>query len=773
MGSHTRTQKHGRSLQRSAGGSFFAERGYTQVPMLVQWMATLRCPLSCPHCLAVSQESGFEDMALGVARSLVRQIAEMGVGEFLVTGGEPLARADLPGVIDALAEHKVSWSLNTACMPSERLQRAIESYPPAFTAVSLDGPKETHDAFRGRKGAFDDALRSIRYFAGLDGCSVAAGTTVTTSNFDALQETFGIVMRSGASHWGIHLLVPEGRAAERTDLFLSRRQLSRLLRFVAKKRTYFPVTMADEFGYCGDWEPLVRDLPLTCGAGRTHCVVLPDGEVVPCTTLDRSASAGNINERPLRDIWADGFAELRNWQPKGRCAKCDYATACEGGCWLQRRHGTKCYRDIWHVPEALKTAAGVAVCLGALAAAPAAQAADAKAGPPAKTAASPSARLREGLLRAAGGGIEGQIMLWYGRQMGALTFGDGTAPSGRMLDREAALRKVLSAGPAADLAKDPAGRHFVAFTKGELPKDIAGMCKAVRGALGTKERSLALAALLWRNLSESCLNGGAPEKRTAAERKALRDTLAALRTTSETWRKETFDQRLKPYLARGYVRLPYAAPRTKAIPPPPPPWGALQTDTSRERWSQLFKYVKDKKAAAEFVGRHPYAESMMLALSLHADSGCEVIGGKGRAACKEGGRFGVHDILVVPKDKTPKATVHWGGQPTTRLEVVLPAGAELTYIDLVKLVGAQNKPALMKAVRKLDARKRLSWYSPRGPQPFLLAAVLERRQALLKRAAKAEASTKPGAVRAAAALTDWWSVRLRPIELWLADFWMF
>ncbi|MFH1732194.1 MAG: radical SAM protein [Planctomycetota bacterium] len=747
--------------------------------MLVQWMATLRCPLSCPHCLAVSQESGFEDMPLGVARSLVRQIAEMGVGEFLVTGGEPLARADLPGVIDALAEHKVSWSLNTACMPSERLQRAIESYPPAFTAVSLDGPAETHDAFRGRDGAFDDALRSIRYFAGLDGCSVAAGTTVTTSNFDALQETFGIVMQSGASHWGIHLLVQEGRAAERKDLFLSRRQLSRLLRFVAKKRTYFPVTMADEFGYCGDWEPLVRDLPLTCGAGRTHCVVLPDGEVVPCTTLDRSASAGNINERPLRDIWADGFAELRNWEPKGRCAKCDYAPACEGGCWLQRRHGTKCYRDVWHVPEALKTAAGVAVCLGALAAspaAPAAQAADAKAGPPAKSPAS-SARLREHVLRAAGDGIEGQIVLWYGRQMGSLTFGDGTAPSGPMLDREGALRQALAAGPTGDLAADPAGRHFAAFTKGELPEDIAGMCKAVRACLDTKEHSLALAALLWRNLSEPCLNGDAPAKRTAAERKALRDTLAALRNAADAWRKGAFDELLKPYLARGWFPMPYAAPATKKRPPPPPPWRALQADTSTERWAQIRKYIKDKKAAAEFVDRHPYAESMMLALSLPAGSGCEKIGEKGKAACGKDERFGVHDLLVTSQGAAGvKMSIHWTGEPQRRFEVVLPNDAELTYADIVKLVGEQHQKILTGLVDKdLGERTRRGWYWPTGPQPFLLPAVLERRQAALDAIANEEAKMEaaPSGKEALLGAATARSKHIQAAELWLADFWMF
>ena len=55
-----------------------------------------------------------------------------------------------------------------------------------------------------------------------------------------------------------------------------------------------PVTIADEIGYCGHWEALVRNEPFYCGAGRAGCAVLPDGEVVPCTTLDISTSAGNV-----------------------------------------------------------------------------------------------------------------------------------------------------------------------------------------------------------------------------------------------------------------------------------------------------------------------------------------------------------------------------------------------------------------------------------------------------------------------------------------------
>ena len=338
MGSHTITRRHGRNDATPAAAVLPA-------PRLVQWMATSRCPLACPHCLAdalptTSRQppATSRELPTPLALDLVDQVADLGPSEFLVTGGEPLARPDLPAVLDRIDRRGLRWSLNTSAEPLGDLRAALERHPPAFVAVSVDGPAEVHDAFRGRNGALQESLRAIEFFASL-GSVVAAGTTVTRANFHALPQTLAIVARSRAAHWGLHLLVPEGRARRRPDLFLRRRELRRLLRFVAEKRRHFPVVMADELGWCGDWEPLVRDAPWRCGAGREQCVVLPDGEVVPCTTTDRHASAGNVRSQPLADIWRDGFEELRTGRPGGACRACEHVDLCGGGCWLLRRHG--------------------------------------------------------------------------------------------------------------------------------------------------------------------------------------------------------------------------------------------------------------------------------------------------------------------------------------------------------------------------------------------------------------------------------------------------
>ena len=53
-------------------------------------MATLRCQLSCSHCITSSSLKGMADMAKADVFKLIDEINDAGVSEFLITGGEPM-----------------------------------------------------------------------------------------------------------------------------------------------------------------------------------------------------------------------------------------------------------------------------------------------------------------------------------------------------------------------------------------------------------------------------------------------------------------------------------------------------------------------------------------------------------------------------------------------------------------------------------------------------------------------------------------------------------
>lgn len=671
--------------------SFYRERGFSRAPLLVQWMVTEQCSLRCSHCLVGGSTSG-PPLSLEEATRLLDQVAALGVQQLLLTGGEPLERPDLPEVVARLGERDIRWSLNTARLPGPRLRAALEAYPPGFVAVSLDGPASHHDRHRGEEGAHAQALESIAYFRDIVGAGqVAAGTTITRQSVGLLEQTFGEVLASGAGQWGLHVVFPEGRAAERSDLTLTRRQLRTLMRFAAEKRQHFPVSLGDEFGYLGSWEPLLREEPFFCGAGRTQCVVLADGEVVPCTTVDREVSAGNVRQRPLGHIWADGFAELRRPHLGEQCQRCDYAEACGGGCWLQRRQGAHCYRRVWSRPRELASAAGMAVCLGLASCA----GVDTRAGRPADPAksrpgverATPPKRTvrvhpkptgpRRVVLRSTPAriGTNDALEVLMLRWMRTQTQGRAKLPVATVLQE---IKKTLGS--------DPAGGYLLSRLSSRAPSGLTQRMAAIEAALKTKQRSLSFAALLYRDLAEWCLDETRAAKRTAAERKSLRTTLSLLEKRTRQWRREVFAQKLSPFLTRDF-----GSPRSFML---------LKSGHMRIRDRALavvatkryqVSLFRRRQLAASFLQGQPFARSMRLQLSVPAGSRLDRLTGALKTRLRGSTHVDIFDRLRVGSGKS----VTVGLQVANRaLRVVLPASTELTWADLLRLAYEQHRTVL-------------------------------------------------------------------------------
>jgi radical SAM protein with 4Fe4S-binding SPASM domain len=657
---------------------FFREHNHTRVPVLVQWMVTLDCPLSCPHCLCGGARSG-DALTIAEAGTLLDEIASLGVRELLLTGGEPLARADLPRILDMMRERSIRWSLNTAVRPGPAALRAMTLHPPSFVAVSLDGPEPFHDRFRGRAGAFRESLEALAIYSDLTAGHAAAGTTVNALNFPLLEQTLAIVMRSRASSWGLHLTFPEGRARRARELFLTRRQLRRLLSFVEAKRRVFPVVLADEIGFCGEWEPAVRQAPFFCGAGRAQCVVLADGEVVPCSTVDARESAGNVRERPLADIWRDGFARIRDFVPMGKCRGCEYLPACSGGCWLMRRHGTHCHRDVWGSWKRIAAPAGIAACLAACG------------GPPADVKEPP---------------VEPASVVVESPQPPASTAPDALTKSEALeiATIDFIWRKMChthsSTGLTAEewslLEEDPAGRYLGMLDGTSYPDSIEERVALVMEALETGYRSLAFLSLLWSHVTLTSLQGPAPGDRTAEQSQLIQDAIEAIAAKAQLWRKEIYTLQLDGFVAAGPGGRHHFFMMSKAV-MPGERFRAFKAETSMEHWGMkdVEEEVTDKHLEEHTLGEH-------LALAFTGPDG--------------EGTLGIFDVLKIDDAGKPVTLVFASGDLS--LPVKLEPGSAYVYGDVLRLLYDQNQ-------EKMDevAGKALKSHALPEPHPLWLPAL--------------------------------------------------
>jgi len=121
----------------------------------VGWAVTHRCNARCPFC---DRHSGPEGMDTPTALDVIDQLAEVGCRRLHFTGGEPLLRRDLAELLRRARARGLTTTVNTnATLLSERPE--VVTAADAFL-VSVDGPAEIHDRYRG-SGAFRRLERGL------------------------------------------------------------------------------------------------------------------------------------------------------------------------------------------------------------------------------------------------------------------------------------------------------------------------------------------------------------------------------------------------------------------------------------------------------------------------------------------------------------------------------------------------------------------------------------------------------------------------------------
>ncbi len=204
-------------------------------PRLIAWEVTRSCPLACKHCRAAARQTPYPgELTTEEGRRLLDNIASFARPTMILTGGEPMLRTD----IYDLAGYAHSLGLPVVMAPcglliDDESARKMLAAGIQVISISLDGATaESHDAFRGVKGAFDGALRGLEA-ARRAGLAFQINTTVTRHNLAELPEILDLAVRLGAMVFNPFLLVPTGRGKELADQEISPAEYERTLHWLA------------------------------------------------------------------------------------------------------------------------------------------------------------------------------------------------------------------------------------------------------------------------------------------------------------------------------------------------------------------------------------------------------------------------------------------------------------------------------------------------------------------------------------------------------------
>jgi nif11-class peptide radical SAM maturase 3 len=319
------------------------------------WEITLKCNLACSHCGSRAGNARSKELSTEEALLLVKQMAEVGIKEVTLIGGEAFLRPDWLEIASSITEFGMLCGMTTGGygISLETAQKMKEAGI-RTVSVSIDGLEETHDCLRGRKGSWKYAFKTMSHLREV-GITFGCNTQINRLSAPEFPSIYECIRNAGARAWQIQLTVPMGNAADNSDILLQPYELLDIYPMLARvaRRAYaegVQIQAGNNIGYYGPYERLLRgrgnehefSFWQGCGAGLSTLGIEADGAIKGCPSLPTNAyTGGNIRERTLHDI-IENTAELQMnlgaGTPSGTkhlwgfCKTCEYAELCRGGC---------------------------------------------------------------------------------------------------------------------------------------------------------------------------------------------------------------------------------------------------------------------------------------------------------------------------------------------------------------------------------------------------------------------------------------------------------
>lgn len=179
---------------------------------VVIWNLIRRCNLRCKHCYSISGDVDFPgELTTQEVFDVMDDLHRFRVPVLILSGGEPLLRRDIIEISERSKSmgFYTGLSSNGALISVHNIE-AIAGVGYDYVGISLDGIGATHDAFRGKEGAFAASLGGVR-LCREHGIKVGLRFTMTMDNHEELPELLALAETEGVDKFYLSHLVYAGR----------------------------------------------------------------------------------------------------------------------------------------------------------------------------------------------------------------------------------------------------------------------------------------------------------------------------------------------------------------------------------------------------------------------------------------------------------------------------------------------------------------------------------------------------------------------------------
>ena len=311
---------------------------YTPQALIAE--VTHRCPLHCVYCSnPLEMQHRSDELPTSDWISIFNQAAAMGVLQLHLTGGEPMARADVLDLVNAgrKADLYVNLITSGVGLDEARLDALIAAGLDHIQLSFQDVNESEANEFAGTRAhalkvRLAEIIRKRRI-------GFTINIVVHRRNLDRLDEMIGFAEKSGAQRLEIANVQYYGWALRNRDALLpTRDQLRRCVQTLEAAQERLKGRLRIEFVLPDYYAKYPK--PCMNGWGRQLMLIDPAGRVLPCHAAGviPGIEFANVREQSLRWIWEESPAFTRfrgeDWMPEP-CRSCDRRERDFGGCRCQ------------------------------------------------------------------------------------------------------------------------------------------------------------------------------------------------------------------------------------------------------------------------------------------------------------------------------------------------------------------------------------------------------------------------------------------------------
>lgn len=318
---------------------------------------TQKCNAHCDHCGSRCDIGSME----GISKELWMEVLDdvkknLGTNAMLnITGGEPLMRKDLFEITSYADKLGFDWGMVTnGVLINENVISKMKKAGMKTISISLDGMALTHESFRHLpKGSFNRIIQNIIILQDADFLEHIQVTFIANKkNINELPALYRMLDNLKIDSLRISSIDPIGRACERNDLMLDKKDFEYLMDFI-KTHQSLPCVWSCSHYFGNTDKPDDMGRIFTCNTGKHVGSILANGDIFVCPNVPRLPNLiqGNIkNGDKFSDVWKNKFEFFRNKPLNENCHNCKFVEHCKGDSlhtWdFEENKPTFCYKEM-------------------------------------------------------------------------------------------------------------------------------------------------------------------------------------------------------------------------------------------------------------------------------------------------------------------------------------------------------------------------------------------------------------------------------------------